>query len=628
MISAESLLLQLPQDVLTLARGVLDRSVTDFQQLCDRIADCSVTDLWVLQPVFYMHLDTDHVPSQSTPAVTTDIELARWSLVGIVTTLSNIDVHAEKRCLLSAWNCIAPWLLFFHNQFIMCGANYRPIDRTPAIKLVASMLFHGLIAGRDSDGNSKLATTPILFRPIAELWMLAIETKDEDVLNIQMPLHDLGRITSLRLVTIFLAGECMRSESFVNTLVEVAGGIGPFTSAALKYVKAIASVTNLKDPDITSEAVRIELIQVVTMFSTCVGFITGTSMQSAAIREGFIVRHSIRHIFSTLRILQPLIPGRGSTEKALASSFQYLFFLLERADVPVSVFHEALRARALEIAVRMAPFEPVKMEANLHNISADFFEILYHYLVHDKILTYTCKHVNTWSNTLGPIARQDENLWKDWSAMERTIRSYVSLRSKEEMIRRPLSNEKGWFLKCYCSGITKDIQLRQCAGCQVVRYCSKQCQRDSWYSHHRLSCKFLKAAVGSSTPHYVKRSLRLLAALEDRQMSCQGDDDIPKLVVAARQQYPTDQERLVVELGIDKLDVSVRPLRHYLFLFNGLSENDIVESLSSWNLKEPRVHRSFLCSVIAINDQYYSRQILFSPRTALNMEMKLGRKRQ
>lgn len=178
-----------------------------------------------------------------------------------------------------------------------------------------------------------------------------------------------------------------------------------------------------------------------------------------------------------------------------------------------------------------------------------------------------------------------------------------------------------------------------------MRYCSKQCQRDSWYSHHRLSCKFLKAAVGksfrcfrdiipltiypgSSTPHYVKRSLRLLAALEDRQMSCQGDDDIPKLVVAARQQYPTDQERLVVELGIDKLDVSVRPLRHYLFLFNGLSENDIVESLSSWNLKEPRVHRSFLCSVIAINDQYYSRQILFSPRTALNMEMKLGRKRQ
>ncbi|KAG1876040.1 hypothetical protein C8R48DRAFT_690539 [Suillus tomentosus] len=398
-----------------------------------------------------MHLDTDHVPSQSAPGVTTDIELARWALVGIVTTLSNIDVHAEKRCLLSAWNCIAPWLLFFHNQFIMCGANYRPIDRTPAIKLVASMLFHGLIAGRDSDGNSKLATTPFSARSQSCGCYVAIETKDEDVLNIQMPLHDLGRITSLRLLTIFLAGECMRSESFVNTLVEVSGGIGPFTPAALKYVKAIASVTNLKDPDITSEAVRIELIQVVTMFSTCAGFITGTSMQSAAIREGFIVRHSIRHIFSTLRILQPLIPGRGSTEKALASSFQYLFFLLERADVPVSVFHEALCAHALEIAVRMAPFEP----------------ILYHYLVHDKILTYTCKHVNTWSNTLEPIARRDENLWKDWSAMERTIRSYASLRSKEEMIRRPSSNEKGWFLKWHYKRHSVEA-MRGMSSCAVL----------------------------------------------------------------------------------------------------------------------------------------------------------------
>lgn len=58
-------------------------------------------------------------------------------------------------------------------------------------------------------------------------------------------------------------------------------------------------------------------------------------------------------------------------EHALAASFEY-FFLLERADSPVTVFHEALRACALETAVRMAPFEPVKMEVDLHNINANF----------------------------------------------------------------------------------------------------------------------------------------------------------------------------------------------------------------------------------------------------------------
>jgi len=75
---------------------VLDRSVTNFQQLCDRIADCSESELRILQPVFYVHLNPDRVPVKSTPAATTDIELARWSLAGIVTTLGKIDVRLEK----------------------------------------------------------------------------------------------------------------------------------------------------------------------------------------------------------------------------------------------------------------------------------------------------------------------------------------------------------------------------------------------------------------------------------------------------------------------------------------------------------------------------------------------------
>jgi hypothetical protein len=183
---------------------VLDRSVTDIRQLCDRIEVCSESELLNLQPVFYVHLVPDRVPVKSTPATTIDIELARWSLTGIVTTLDNMDFHSEKQCLLSSWNRAAPWLLFFHNQFIMHGANYRPVDRTLVIKLVASMLCHGLIAGCDSDGNSKLATTPTLCRPIAELWILAIETEDEDVLSMQVPLRGLGRVASLQLTTTFL----------------------------------------------------------------------------------------------------------------------------------------------------------------------------------------------------------------------------------------------------------------------------------------------------------------------------------------------------------------------------------------------------------------------------------------
>ncbi|KAG2149097.1 uncharacterized protein EDB93DRAFT_1103660 [Suillus bovinus] len=555
-----------PKDLFGLSEGVLNGSVTDLQQLCDRIADCSKSELCIIEPAFYIHLNPDRIPVKSTPAVTTDIELARWSLVGIAASLGRIDVRLERSRLLVTWN----W--------------------------------------------TQHATTPALRRPIAELWMLAIETKDEDVLNLQVSLHGFGCVTSLRFVTASLIVDCTGNESFVTTLLEATGGVGHFTSAALKYVKTIPSVVDLKYLEVTSEGVRMELVQAVSMFSCSVEFILGMSMDSAAIREGFLARHSIRHIFSTLRILQPHIHDVGGTEKAFALSFRYLFFLLERADVPVLVFHEALRGHALEIAVHMVPFVPVEMEANLHNTSTALFKILFHYLVHDKILTYTYKHVDAWSNTFGPIARQHKKILEDWSALEQTIRSYASLRSnlKEKTIMQALSNEKGCVLvvalrETSSSGNARDVKL---------------------YGTAQSDASVIPGIVtiGSSSPHYVKRSLRLLAALEDRQMSYQGDDDIPKLVAAAQQQYPTDNERLVVELCVDQLDVSVRPLRHYLFLFKGLSESDVVKSLSSWKLKEPRSRRAFLCSVIAINDQYHSQQILFSPRTALNMEMKLGRR--
>ncbi|KAG1728657.1 hypothetical protein EDB19DRAFT_154345 [Suillus lakei] len=371
MISA-TLLSQLPRNIQRLVRGVSSRSVADFQQLCERLADCSESELCILQPVFYMHLDPDCIPAKSTSAATTDIELARWSLLAIVTTLNDIDGpgadDSKKQYLLSAWNRVAPWLVFFHDQFIMCRANYRPVDRTPAIKLVTSILFHVLVVGRGPSGNTALATSPTLYRPIAELWSLALETKEEGVVCIS--LESGGRTTSLRVLSSFLAAECTQNEHFVTILLEVSGGIGSVTSAALKYVRSIRSMP--KDA------------LLVPMLWGCVRFIAKTSIQSAAMREAYILRQSVKEIFSVLRFLQRLLPGRGTIEAALTSSFGYLVFLLDRADDPVSALHQALRAHALETVVHIGPSEPLDVEVDFHKINADFFGILYQYLVHDK----------------------------------------------------------------------------------------------------------------------------------------------------------------------------------------------------------------------------------------------------
>ncbi|KAG2149092.1 uncharacterized protein EDB93DRAFT_1143618 [Suillus bovinus] len=178
-----TLLSQLPYDVRRLVRSVLNRLVADFEKLCHRLPDCSTSQLRILQPVFYMYLDPDRIPAKSTPAATTDIGLVYQSLLATVATLhfDGSSVGSEKQYLISDWNRIAPWLAFFHDQFIMCRAVYRPVDKMVAIRLVTSILFHVSLISGDSGSEFEMLSTPALCRPIAELWLLALETKGKDV---------------------------------------------------------------------------------------------------------------------------------------------------------------------------------------------------------------------------------------------------------------------------------------------------------------------------------------------------------------------------------------------------------------------------------------------------------------
>ncbi|KAG1728656.1 hypothetical protein EDB19DRAFT_1746006 [Suillus lakei] len=502
MISA-TLLSQLPKHVQRLVHGVSNRSVADFQQLCDQLADYSESELCILQPVIYMHLDPDRVPIMSIPAATTDIELARWSLVGIVTIFGNIGNSSgteAHRYFVSAWNRVVPWLIFFHDQFIMCRANYRPVDKKIVIDLVGKIL-QSAYSASDPGNTPFLATTPTLWRLIIELWLLALDVKDKDALfSAQHPLsHSRYRyLTPLELMTPILVTGCIRDEPFMAIVLEVSGDTGTVASTALKYVKTIRLMA--LDPDaISGLPTSLELLS--PMLSYCVRFIREISKQSAAVREECIIRQSIKEIFSVSRVIQLLLSSTGTMEQrlkpSLSWSFGYLADLLDHADDTISVLYQALRSHAFEIAMGL---KGPSVEVEFNGINKSFPALLYNYLVHDKILTYACKHVDAWSNALGPIVRQDETTRDRWSIVEMKIRLYANLKSREEMIRRPSPDEKGWVLRCHCRDTAEDNQLRQCAGCQVARYCSKRCQRDSWYSHH-------KAAVGSSTPHSVKRSL-------------------------------------------------------------------------------------------------------------------------
>ncbi|KAG1888905.1 uncharacterized protein F5891DRAFT_987747 [Suillus fuscotomentosus] len=491
-----------------------------------------------------------------------------------------------ERYLFSAWNRVTPWLVFFHSQFIMRRANHRPISRRLAVDVVGCILQHAnnMIT---NGGDTVLITTPSIYHLLVELWLLALKIKDEDVLII--PQHPCNQsiygpqFASLEIVIPLVFSDCTNYKAFMTTVLEVSGDIGTVVSTALEYVMHMGLMA--QDPNkVTSLPTSLGMLT--HTFSNCVIVIIELSKHSAAMREEFILRLSVKKIFLICRIIQLLFSSGESMDptfgkSTLVQSFLYLIALLLRANNTVPVLHQALHSYAFEIAMGI---QGPAVEVDLRDYKKSFLVILDIFLVYDKILTYAYKHVDAWSNALGPDVLPDETIRKRWSAVETKIRLYASLKSREEKIRRPSPDKKGWILRvnlpkeqCYCGDTTEDTQLRQCSECQVVRYCSKRCQRDSWWS------------------------------------------DIQDQVAAARCKYPEDQDRLVVKITIDKEEISVQPLRQYLFVFNGLSENEVVDRLSSW--PDPRGHlrRSFFCSVIAIHDKYSS-QILFSPHTALDME--------
>ena len=66
-------------------------------------------------------------------------------------------------------------------------------------------------------------------------------------------------------------------------------------------------------------------------------------------------------------------------------------------------------------------------------------------------------------------------------------------------------NESLFIPRAECSNCegSGDSGLRKCTGCRIVKYCSKQCQREHWHKH-KETCQYLKSisgAVNNSKPH-------------------------------------------------------------------------------------------------------------------------------
>ncbi|OAX35664.1 hypothetical protein K503DRAFT_868100 [Rhizopogon vinicolor AM-OR11-026] len=268
---------------------------------------------------------------------------------------------------------------------------------------------------------------PSLYRPIAELWLIAIEAKGR---------HGLEWDSSLRSSSSFhgkLGCRLHAGPTFCNN----------YASAALKYVKSIRS--RAQNPDITLDMLIVTL-------ANSVDLIMRTGEHSAAIREEYILRQSIKNVFLALRVIQRLLRATGSMDHPLRQRLSSIFHYFstdsttsDDANDAVSVFYQALRSHALETTVGMDPSRPLSPEVDINGWITHILAILVQYIVYDKILTYALKHLDTLSRVLDPMARQDETLRKHWCILEQYIGFYAGLRSNEEMKRKSSPNKRGGF---------------------------------------------------------------------------------------------------------------------------------------------------------------------------------------
>ena len=51
----------------------------------------------------------------------------------------------------------------------------------------------------------------------------------------------------------------------------------------------------------------------------------------------------------------------------------------------------------------------------------------------------------------------------------------------------PQSAESSCCARCSVAG-APGVELMKCASCKVVAYCSKECQKEHWRSHHKTTC--------------------------------------------------------------------------------------------------------------------------------------------
>ncbi|OAX42706.1 hypothetical protein K503DRAFT_862837 [Rhizopogon vinicolor AM-OR11-026] len=645
-----------PEDGHTFARVVqfminkaASGSIKELDGLCNIAQHWNPEQLVILLPVFYHHLDPARIPDVVNSRDVRAIMLARYSLKGVLVTLDCVCspdklTHAEQTIsnhLISNWHRCHPWINFFYRHFFASRSPARLpgllVTRSEALKLVVNMLMRmGLIG--DSKTPQSLVNTPSLHPIISQLWCMAITSKDNDFLVEADKVMGSQERGAFQEHMSYVVQTCLDVSRplFTNTLIDVAGGIRTMASIAFRYIRNIRSlcrkILSRQSVDGTTpcdSAFGVPRCQMmlINCFGNCAVLLIVTSQQNSSLREAYIERNLVALVTYTLRDLCQLSLSLKHDEfakhvkKAFEEALGYIGLLVLKGPVDdvVAVVCQALQARLLPTVLEAHAYIPgTDAEERMNALLISVFRS---YLAFDKVLRIAGRELEAEEESLDAVAQCNADLLHSWNLFKKTVHRYLDLRSQ-------IPAASIYFDRQCAATHNSDEwhpqwDLFQCAGCTVARYCSRQCQNTDWDQGHRTACKYLKAAIGPSASRYIRKSLFLLAKIEDSEIHS-NQEFISQLWVTARAEHPEFQDRLVLEIDhvpekpTDKFKFN--PVSNYLHIFPEASERPW-QVASEWR-QSVGLHGPGLPAVVRIHegDEIMEKpNLLFSPSTALRM---------
>ncbi|OAX31232.1 hypothetical protein K503DRAFT_105306 [Rhizopogon vinicolor AM-OR11-026] len=440
-----------------------------------------------------------------------------------------------------------------------------------------------IICRYSSDGRRLLRTVHAAQDYLIQLWLMIGrmpgDRKIEAISPVLKTYHIMGTLRS-SLATV--AAAVLDDRSLLPSLIRLAGGATILVPMALKYVRRMAKElqslsSSLSDHNSQPQGDREYeyTISLATGFSHAIEFILLISETSSSCRELLLSMGSMQAVATTISCAWPkfvsdsihkyptreisrveLVERRGLMRMA----FRYVNFVLHHADNSVSALGEALKSDLLESILRAIniPSHNYGMEQPLREPALETLFILPQFFGSVTIMKrLQCRQELLWTGTDSFV---DPVLGSRWHAVASVALPLLKLQLKENTHCKPFFAKK-----CKapdCPNVTDDFDASshpsyRCSACTVAHYCSRRCQVSDW-EDHTFWCSCLQAALGCMDSRDMRRSLPLLATLEDFYCSHEKHrEGIQKLTSTAREKHPDLDLVLLVDARVFPVEFDV-----------------------------------------------------------------------